>query len=339
MISIQFLLTALVVVIAPGTGVIYTLALGLGQGRRAALWAALGCTFGIVPHLVAATLGLAAILHTSAVLFSVIKWAGVAYLLYLAWQVLKSGGALCADQHPEPQAVDLLSGASATLCVGQRCHGHAGNDTAWRCLYGDDICSLCFIWLLCSGSAQMVSGLGTGHALAQPVVRGDLYRPRGPPRIGARMTLSTRIPPAALLLTVAGLTPFLFGAIMTLELFGDGISPEVRRVVGDGRLMMLRYGVIILCFMSGVLWGFATKTDGVQAAMAYVLSVIPALWAFLFPGSSADEALINLMIGFAGVLLLDFAFRSWDLAPEWWMTLRVPVTLVVLACLAVGVWA
>lgn len=98
MISIQFLLTALVVVIAPGTGVIYTLALGLGQGRRAALWAALGCTFGIVPHLVAATLGLAAILHTSAVLFSVIKWAGVAYLLYLAWQVLKSGGALSVDE-------------------------------------------------------------------------------------------------------------------------------------------------------------------------------------------------------------------------------------------------
>ena len=94
MISLQFLLTAFVVVIAPGTGVIYTLALGLGQGRRAALWAALGCTFGIVPHLMAATLGLAAVLHTSAVLFSVMKWAGVAYLLYLAWQMLKSDGVL-----------------------------------------------------------------------------------------------------------------------------------------------------------------------------------------------------------------------------------------------------
>jgi threonine/homoserine/homoserine lactone efflux protein len=94
MISAQFLLTALVVVIAPGTGVIYTLALGLGQGRRAALWAALGCTFGIVPHLAAATLGLAAILHTSAVLFNGVKFAGVAYLLYLAWGSLKSDGAL-----------------------------------------------------------------------------------------------------------------------------------------------------------------------------------------------------------------------------------------------------
>jgi threonine/homoserine/homoserine lactone efflux protein len=94
MISTQFLLTALVVVIAPGTGVVYTLALGLGSGRRAALWAALGCTFGIVPHLLAATLGLAAVLHTSAVLFNVVKFLGVAYLLWLAWSALQSGGAL-----------------------------------------------------------------------------------------------------------------------------------------------------------------------------------------------------------------------------------------------------
>ena len=94
MLSLHFLLTALVVVIAPGTGVIYTLAIGLGQGRRPAIAAALGCTFGIVPHLLAATLGLAALLHTSALLFQVVKFAGVAYLLYLAWQVLKSDGAL-----------------------------------------------------------------------------------------------------------------------------------------------------------------------------------------------------------------------------------------------------
>lgn len=94
MISLQFLLTAFVVVIAPGTGVLYTLALGLGQGRGAALWAALGCTLGIVPHLLAATLGLAAVLHTSALLFQIVKFAGVAYLLYLAWQILKSDGVL-----------------------------------------------------------------------------------------------------------------------------------------------------------------------------------------------------------------------------------------------------
>jgi len=106
-VTFQFLLTAFVVVIAPGTGVIYTLALGLGQGRRASVAAAFGCTFGIVPHLLAAILGLAAILHTSAVLFTVVKFAGVAYLLYLAWQAVRSDGALAiqpnrsrdADRH------------------------------------------------------------------------------------------------------------------------------------------------------------------------------------------------------------------------------------------------
>ena len=92
--SLQFLITAFVVVIAPGTGVVYTLALGLGQGWRAAIWAAFGCTFGIVPHLLAAVLGLAAVLHTSALLFTIVKFAGVAYLLWLAYGALRSGGAL-----------------------------------------------------------------------------------------------------------------------------------------------------------------------------------------------------------------------------------------------------
>ncbi|MFY0311996.1 LysE family translocator [Leisingera sp. D0M16] len=97
MITLHFLITAFVVVLAPGTGVIYTLALGLGQGWRASIWAAVGCTFGILPHLAAATLGLAAVLHSSALLFQIVKAAGVAYLLYLAWQALRSGGALAVD--------------------------------------------------------------------------------------------------------------------------------------------------------------------------------------------------------------------------------------------------
>ncbi|QGX99413.1 LysE family translocator [Roseovarius faecimaris] len=92
--TLQFLITAFVVVIAPGTGVIYTLAIGLGQGHRAAIWAAFGCTIGIVPHLTAAMLGLAAVLHASALLFQLVKFAGVAYLLYLAWSALSSDGAL-----------------------------------------------------------------------------------------------------------------------------------------------------------------------------------------------------------------------------------------------------
>lgn len=94
MITLQFLVTAFVVVLAPGTGVLYTLAIGLGQGRGPAVAAAFGCTLGIVPHLIAASFGLAAVLHASALAFNIVKFAGVAYLLWLAWQSLRSGGAL-----------------------------------------------------------------------------------------------------------------------------------------------------------------------------------------------------------------------------------------------------
>ncbi|MEP1329704.1 LysE family translocator [Pseudophaeobacter sp.] len=104
MITLQFLITAIVVVLAPGTGVLYTLALGLGQGSRAAVWAALGCTFGILPHLMAATLGLAALLHSSALLFQIVKTLGVLYLLYLAWQALRSGGALAVSSQTRSQS-------------------------------------------------------------------------------------------------------------------------------------------------------------------------------------------------------------------------------------------
>ncbi|CUH53946.1 LysE family translocator [Shimia marina] len=117
MISIHFLLTAFVVIIAPGTGVIYTLAMGLGQGPRAALWAALGCSFGILPHLLAATLGLAAVLHTSAVLFNVVKFAGVSYLLYLAWQALRSDGALSLRAERKVQKGTVIARRGALINI------------------------------------------------------------------------------------------------------------------------------------------------------------------------------------------------------------------------------
>jgi threonine/homoserine/homoserine lactone efflux protein len=113
MLSTQFLPTAFVVVLAPGTGVIYTLAVGLGRGRAASAWAALGCTLGIMPHLLAATLGLAALLLTSVVLFNIVEFAGVAYLLYLAWSALRSGGALRVEPRTqvEPGLVVARRGA------------------------------------------------------------------------------------------------------------------------------------------------------------------------------------------------------------------------------------
>ena len=95
--TLSFLLTSLIVVASPGTGVLYTLAVALAQGSRASVAAAFGCTLGIVPHMVAAMLGLAAILHTSALAFAALKWCGVAYLLYMAWQALRETGALALN--------------------------------------------------------------------------------------------------------------------------------------------------------------------------------------------------------------------------------------------------
>lgn len=87
--TLEFLLTSLVVVLLPGTGVIYTLAVGLGRGFKASIAAAFGCTLGIVPAAVASIIGLAALLHTSALAFQAIKFLGVAYLFYMAWKILK----------------------------------------------------------------------------------------------------------------------------------------------------------------------------------------------------------------------------------------------------------
>ena len=92
--TLEFLMTALIVVLLPGTGVIYTVSVGLSRGARTSVVAALGCTAGIVPHLCASVFGVAAILHTSAVAFQVFKWLGVLYLAYLAYAMWRESGAL-----------------------------------------------------------------------------------------------------------------------------------------------------------------------------------------------------------------------------------------------------
>jgi len=96
--SIEFLITSFIVVISPGTGVLYTLATGLSRGARASVVAAFGCTLGIVPHLAAAIMGLAALLHTSALAFQIFKYLGVAYLLFMAWSTLRESGALKVEK-------------------------------------------------------------------------------------------------------------------------------------------------------------------------------------------------------------------------------------------------
>jgi threonine/homoserine/homoserine lactone efflux protein len=96
--DIDFLLTSLVIVVSPGTGVLYTLAAGLARGWRASIVAAFGCTLGIVPHMAAAIMGLAALLHASAVAFQSFKYLGIAYLLYMAWSTLRDKGALKVER-------------------------------------------------------------------------------------------------------------------------------------------------------------------------------------------------------------------------------------------------
>jgi threonine/homoserine/homoserine lactone efflux protein len=107
--SIEFLITTLIVVISPGAGAIYTIATGLGRGGRASLWAALFCTFGIVPHMLAAITGLAAVLHTSALAFDIIKYLGVAYLLYMAWSTLRESGALSVEARQEKKPLGAMA--------------------------------------------------------------------------------------------------------------------------------------------------------------------------------------------------------------------------------------
>lgn len=115
--SIAFLVTALVIVATPGTGALYTIAAGLARGTRASVLAALACTLGTVPHLVAAITGLAAVLHASGVAFQTIKYLGVAYLLWMAWSTWRDTGALTVDAGTSPASRRqvLVSGITLNL--------------------------------------------------------------------------------------------------------------------------------------------------------------------------------------------------------------------------------
>ena len=147
----------------------------------------------------------------------------------------------------------------------------------------------------------------------------------------------TQIPRSALLLGLAGLLPFIWGAFTTLL---PAFGLQMSQVFGSrfiGPYVQLSYGAVILSFMSGVLWGFATRAEGAVATSGYALSVLPALWAFFMTGGGPTSASINLIAGFIGLLLLDWHFWRLRLAPPWWMHLRVLLTAVVVICLLTGV--
>lgn len=146
---------------------------------------------------------------------------------------------------------------------------------------------------------------------------------------------ATPIPRSALILGLAGVIPFAWGAatVLSPELAQWGVQTFGPRFIGP--YIQLFYGAIILSFMSGVLWGFATKADGAVATTGYALSTIPALWAFFFTGGGPYSAATYLIAGYIGLLALDFLFWTQELAPPWWMSLRILLTTLVIICLGV----
>ena len=153
------------------------------------------------------------------------------------------------------------------------------------------------------------------------------------------MSDDARIPRPALLLGLAGLIPFLLSAATHLSPALAAWAGQFLKPMFLGAYVGMTWGTVVLCFMSGVLWGFATKAEGREAAVAYTLSVIPALWGFVMVADASDTSAIFLAAGFAGLLLLDATFQAWGLAPRWWLRLRVMLTVVVLACLAIPLQA
>ena len=142
------------------------------------------------------------------------------------------------------------------------------------------------------------------------------------------------IPRAPLILGIVGLAPFLWGA---LTLGSSDLATWSVLTLGtrfSGPFLPLSYGQIILAFMSGILWGFASRTHGSRAAVGYTLSVLPVIWVFVMVGSGPASSAVYLIAGFIAVLGLDWSFWRQGLAPEWWMRLRILLTLVVVACLS-----
>ena len=140
------------------------------------------------------------------------------------------------------------------------------------------------------------------------------------------------IPRSALLLGLSGVLPFLWGALTVLVPdIGRQAAPIIsERLVGP--YVLTAYGIVILSFMSGVLWGFATKA-GDRQGICYALSTAPALWTFFMVGGGPANAALMLILGFIGLLGLDWQFSRWGLTPGWWMKLRLLLTTLVCGCL------
>ena len=145
-----------------------------------------------------------------------------------------------------------------------------------------------------------------------------------------------KIPNSALILGLSGLIPFFWGTVTSLDFALEnlkliGLSEEY-----TGSRINLIYGTIILAFMSGVLWGFAANAGGKRQPIGFILSVLPALWAFFTFNGLLINPLAGLIIGFLGVFAIDIRFYYWKLTPEWWLSLRSILTLFLIIFLSIN---
>ena len=145
-----------------------------------------------------------------------------------------------------------------------------------------------------------------------------------------------KIPNSALILGLSGLIPFFWGTVTSLDFVLENLKLTSLSEEYIGSRINLIYGTIILAFMSGVLWGFAANVGGKRQPIGFILSVLPALWAFFTFNSSLINPLAGLIIGFLGVFTIDVRFHYWQLTPEWWLSLRCILTLLVIICLSVN---
>ena len=147
--------------------------------------------------------------------------------------------------------------------------------------------------------------------------------------------MNKSIPTAPLVLGLAGLAPFFWGA---LTLANTDLMEWGKIWLGSGFVgaqVQISYGAVIISFMSGVLWGFSTKTTQLKAAICYALSVLPALAVFFLISTNSDNKIEFLMAGFCSLLVLDLIFFKLGLTPTWWLRLRASITCLVLLCLSV----
>ena len=146
--------------------------------------------------------------------------------------------------------------------------------------------------------------------------------------------MNKSIPNTPLLLSLAGLVPFFWGA---LTLANTNLMAWGQMWLGTGLVgtqVQINYSAVIMSFMSGVLWGFSTKTTQLKAAICYTLSVLPALAVFFLVSTNSENKIEFLMVGFCLLIVLDLIFFRLDLTPPWWLRLRTVITFLVLLSLS-----